>query len=42
MKLLNKLLCNHDWKVIATTEYADCIVYLLVCNNCGKLVRKVL
>lgn len=39
-KWLEKRACRHEWDILASTDYTDCIMYLLVCPKCGKLKRK--
>lgn len=42
MKIFEKLFCCHDWEEIKTVKYTDCIVVLLKCKKCWKLVKKTL
>ena len=42
MKIFEKLFCCHDWEIVNTVKYADCVVILLKCKKCGKLVKKTL
>lgn len=42
MKIFEKLFCCHEWKEIKTVQYADCIVVLLKCKKCGRLVKKII
>lgn len=41
-KIFEKLFCMHDWQVVHVVKYQDCIVMLLECKKCGKLVKKTL
>ena len=40
--IFKKLLCLHDWETVSTVKYLDCIVILLKCKKCGRLVKKTL
>lgn len=40
MRLFDKLFCMHDWSVIEGVGYRDCVVLLLKCNKCGRIVKK--
>lgn len=42
MRIFEKLFCCHEWEEIKTVQYVDCIVVLLKCKKCGKLVKKTL
>lgn len=39
-KWLEKQACKHEWAILASTNYTDCIMHLLVCSKCGKLKRR--
>lgn len=42
MRIFEKLFCCHDWEIVNTVKYVDCVVVLLKCKKRGKLVKKTL
>lgn len=39
-RLFEKLVCNHEWELLAKTEYIDGYRMLFVCKKCGKMKTK--
>lgn len=39
-RIIEKLLCMHDWEVVRVVSYPDCDKVLLACKKCGRIARK--
>lgn len=39
-RIIEKLLCMHDWEIVRVVNYQDCDRILLACKKCGRIVKK--